>query len=86
MVGKVYGYEGKQLRIDLTHKLIKIEEMDIEENKKYLGGVGLAAKILFEELPKGVDPLSSQNKIIFTTGPLTGTQAPGSGSVSLCFK
>ena len=52
----------------------------------YLGGVGLAAKILYKELPKDIDPLSPGNKIVFATGPLTWTVAPGSGSINLCFK
>ncbi len=83
---ELYGYSGNILRIDLSKKTFLTQKIDPKDARKYLGGAGLAAKILYEELPKGVDPLSSENKIIFATGTLTGTAAPGSGSVDLCFK
>ena len=82
----LYGYAGKILRVDLSSRAFRIEELRKEDAQKYLGGAGLAAKILYTELRKGVDPLSPENKVIFSTGPLTGTLAPGSGFVSLCFK
>jgi aldehyde:ferredoxin oxidoreductase len=81
-----YGYAGKILRVHLGDKSFNVESVNREDARLYLGGSGLAAKILYTELPKGVDPLSSQNKIIFATGPFTATAAPGSGSVNLCFK
>ncbi len=80
------GYAGNILRVNLNERSFKIESLDHSDVRNYLGGVGLAAKILYEEIPKGLDPLSSENKIIFATGPLTATAAPGSGSVNLCFK
>ena len=80
------GYAGKILRVNLSSKSFTVEDLKEEDARLYLGGAGLAVKILYEELPKGVDPLSSTNKIIFTTGPLTATFAPGSGSVDVCFK
>lgn len=82
----LYGYLGKILRINLSDKTFKTEDINPEDARAYLGGSGLSAKILYTELPKGIDPLSAQNKIIFATGPLTATAAPGSGSVNLCFK
>jgi len=85
-VGKLYGYAGKILRINLSEKKYRTETLDLEDVRKYFGGAGLAAKILYEELQKGIDPLSEENKLVFATGPLTATAAPGSGSVDLCFK
>jgi len=45
----------------------------------FLGGRGLASKILYDEIDPKVDPLSPENKIIFAAGPLTGTNAPTGG-------
>ena len=47
--------------------------------KKYLGGRGLGAKILFEELRPGIDPLGSDNKLLFAAGPITGAPFGGNG-------
>ena len=82
----LFGYAGKLLRVDLSSKKFTAEPLDPEDLRTYLGGAGLAAKILYQELPKGIDPLSPENKIVFATGLLTGTGAPGAGSVDLCFK
>ncbi|MGC8590135.1 aldehyde ferredoxin oxidoreductase N-terminal domain-containing protein, partial [Athalassotoga sp.] len=81
-----FGYAGKILRVNLENKTSTIENLNRDDARMYLGGAGLSAKILYTELQKGVDPLSPENKIIFSTGPLTATAAPGSGSVNLCFK
>ncbi|MGC8757829.1 MAG: aldehyde ferredoxin oxidoreductase family protein [Caldisericaceae bacterium] len=81
-----FGYAGKILRVNLTTSKISAEELNPIDARTYLGGAGLAAKILFDELPKGIEPLSAESKIIFATGPLTATFAPGSGSVDVCFK
>src|SRR5450756_1006222 len=86
MMNNLYGYAGKILRVNLSNGTFTIEGLPQEDAQMYLGGVGLAAKILYKELPKDIDPLSPDNKIVFATGPLTGTIAPGSGSVDLCFK
>jgi len=80
------GYAGKILRVNLSSETFNVEDLSEKDARMYLGGAGLAAKILYEELPKGVEPLSSGSKIIFATGPLTATFAPGSGSVDVCFK
>jgi len=77
---------GKQLRISLNDFGFKYEKVDEKTLKNYLGGVGYAAKILYNELEKGVDPLSPDNKIIFATGPLTSYRVPGGGSIEICFK
>jgi len=83
---KIKGYIGKQLRISLNDRSYKTEKIDTQVLKDYLGGVGYAAKILYEEIDKGIDPLSPDNKIIFATGPLTSYRVPGGGSIEICFK
>ncbi len=83
---KLKGYAGKQLRVQLTDAVIKEEEINLELLKKYLGGVGYGARLLYDELAPHIDALSAENKIVFTTGPLTGKNIPGGGSVEVCFK
>ena len=70
---------GKILRVDLTNGKISEEFPDKETLKLYLGGAGLATKFLIDEVPKGIDPLGPENKLIFMTGPLTGTPSPSTG-------
>ena len=82
----LYGYAGRLLRIDLSKEKASVEDIDHELLRKFMGGVGYAAKLLYDELSAGADPLGAENKIIFATGPLTGTGAPGSGFYEVCFK
>jgi len=80
------GYAGKQLRVFLDRKETKVEDLNFDIMRNYLGGVGYGAKILYDELKKGTDPLGSNNKLIFATSPLTANSIPGGGSIMLCFK
>jgi aldehyde:ferredoxin oxidoreductase len=64
------------LRIDLTQKRFQEEEVDLSLIFKFLGGRGLGAKILFDELKPFTDPFSAENKLLFLAGPLIGTGAP----------
>jgi aldehyde:ferredoxin oxidoreductase len=73
------GYTGNILRINLSKNEIKKEVLDLELAKKFIGGRGLGSYYLIKELDPQVDPLSPENKLIFATGPLTGTTAPASG-------
>lgn len=80
------GYFGKQLRISLNTKEAIVEQIDPGILKNYLGGVGYGAKVLYDEIGKGIDPLSPDNKIVFATSPLTANNIPGGGSIMICFK
>lgn len=80
------GYKGKILRVNLTEAKFKIENLPEEWIKPYIGGDGFGAKLLFEELPAGIDPLGDQNKLIIATGPITGTMWPMSGRTVLISK
>ena len=63
---KLYkGYTRKILRVDLTAGTVKTEELKNGQLKKYIGGAGLAARMLYDELKPGIDPLSKENKVIF---------------------
>jgi aldehyde:ferredoxin oxidoreductase len=67
---------GRLLRVDLTSGRFAVENIRPDWLHDYLGGRGLAARYLYEELDARVDPLSPANKLIFATGPLTGTPVP----------
>jgi len=82
----LYGYFGKQLRVSLDSKEILKENIDASILRKYLGGVGYAARVLYDEIPEGTHPLLPENKLMFTTSPLTANRIPGGGSIMLCFK
>ncbi len=66
------GYLGKILRIDLTNQKIKEEKINPKDAEMFMGGQGLASKILYDELPADVKGLDPENKLVFMTGPLTG--------------
>jgi len=70
------GYCGKILRINLDTGEINKEDLDLDLAKKFIGGRGLGTYFLSEEIDPAVGPLDRANKIIFATGPLTGSQAP----------
>jgi aldehyde:ferredoxin oxidoreductase len=74
---------GQILRVDLSKKKTSTHALTNEQAELFLGGRGLGAEILFRELTHGTNPLSPENKLIFATGPLTGTGAPTSGRYSV---
>ncbi len=82
----MFGYMNKILRVDLSSGKITEEFPDENTLRTYLGGAGLASKYLFDEIKKGIDPLGSENKLIFMTGPLTGTTSPSTGRYSVVAK
>ena len=85
MSEQLFGYNGKIAYVDLTEKNVKINNLDPQLAKNYLGGSGLSAKLIYEmltdedlEIIKN-NPYSEKNPIIFATGPITGTIRPSSG-------
>ncbi len=75
----MFGYMGQILRVDLSKSKVSEEGLKEDDCKMFLGGSGLATKYLFDEVPKGADPLGPDNALIFMTGPLTGTESPSAG-------
>ncbi|MBI2185412.1 MAG: aldehyde ferredoxin oxidoreductase family protein [Thaumarchaeota archaeon] len=67
------GYAGKILHINLSNNDVWDEELKETYARDYIGGRGLGARILWDEVGPNIDPLSPDNKTIFVTGPLTGT-------------
>ena len=80
---KLYGYNGRIGRIDLSTGDITIEEPGEDYYQRYLGGRGFIITTLLKELSAGADPLGPENRLIFALGPLTGLPMPGSGRNSI---
>jgi aldehyde:ferredoxin oxidoreductase len=80
------AWAKKLLRVDLTKGTCTSEPLNMEWAQRYLGQRGLATKYLTEEIDPKVDPLSPENKLIMTTGPLTGTCASTAGRYSVVTK
>jgi aldehyde:ferredoxin oxidoreductase len=72
------GFYGRILKIDLNGKNFQIEPIEDAIYEQYLGGKGLAAYLLYELNPPGVDPLAPENTLIFANGPLGGSTLWGS--------
>jgi len=80
------AWAKKILRVNLTKGTCKTEPLNMDWAMKYLGQRGLATKYFVEEVDPKVDPLSPDNKLIMTTGPLTGTCASTAGRYSVVTK
>ncbi len=80
------GFNGKMLRVNLSSDTVEEEETSREMTNSLLGGKGYCAGTLFQEMKRGVDPLGEENKIMFMTGPLTGTRAPTGNRFCICTK
>ncbi len=74
----MHGFYNQILNIDLSTKKVDIQKVKDNIYSTYLGGKGLASWILSERNPKGVDPLSGENHLIFATGAVTGGMTWGS--------
>ncbi|MEM3703667.1 MAG: aldehyde ferredoxin oxidoreductase family protein [Candidatus Bathyarchaeia archaeon] len=81
-----FGYMGQVLRINLTNCKCAVEPLKKDLVEDFIGGRGFGIKILFDEMPKSVDPLSPSNKLIFTIGPLTGTKVQSASRLIAQFK
>jgi aldehyde:ferredoxin oxidoreductase len=80
-----YGWTGKILRVDLTERNWSVESTE-KYAERFIGGIGIGLKILWDEINTDVGALDPENKLIFAPGPLTGTFAPGSGRFELVGK
>ncbi len=80
------AWAGRILRVDLAKGTCTSEPLNMQWARDYVGQRGLATKYYTEEVDAKVDPLSSTNKIIWATGPLTGTMASTGGRFSVITK
>jgi len=82
----LHGYTGKFLLVDLTERRVRVEGLEEEVVRRYLGGKGLGAYLLFRYVEPQVDPLSAGNALIFVTGPLTRTKFPAAARCGVVTK
>lgn len=80
------GYHNKLLRVNLTNNTFVTEEINEDTLIKYIGGRGLGTKILYDELPPKVDPLGPDNKLLFVSAPLHGSNAATSSRYTVISK
>ena len=82
----MYGYTGRILHVDLERQKFRIENFDEAFARKFLGGNGFAAKILYDRLKKEVDPFSPENLVVFAVGPITDTPLPSTSRAYVATK
>ncbi|MFR8282393.1 MAG: aldehyde ferredoxin oxidoreductase N-terminal domain-containing protein [Faecalibacterium sp.] len=80
-MAETYGWAGKILRVNLTTG--EITTQDDEKYHKYIGGMGMAYRIMYEEAPMELDPYDEKALVIFGVGPLTGAGVPCSGRMNV---
>ena len=81
-----FGYTGKILRVDLTTGVISTEETEEKLVQFFVGGSGLGAKYLYDEVKPGTEWDSPDNRLIIMPGPLAGTRVSGSAAFSVVSK
>lgn len=79
-----YGYMGKIAWVNLSKRSIRLE--DTKKYSQWVGGRGLASYLVFKNVPETTDPLSAENLVVISTGPLTGTLSPASGRLNISSK
>lgn len=82
----MYGYTGKLLRVNLSSGESKVEPIPEPVIKDFLGGRGLGVSYLYQELSPGIDPLGTENKLLFLMGPLGATPALGFSKMAVVTK
>ena len=82
----MFGWNGVFLQVNLSKNKAVAESYNANLASNFLGGRGFAAKILWDKLKPGTDPLSSENKLVFAAGPLTGLGLPNSGKFVVAAK
>lgn len=82
----MFGWQGRILRVNLSKDKHFVQKYDEEFALKFFGGRGFAAKILWDELEPGINPLSPLNKLIIAAGPITGLPGPNTGKLVIAAK
>ena len=80
------GYQNRILRVNLTNRKFSEEPLSNELIHDYIGGRGFGIRMLYDDLKPGINPLGEDNELIFTAGPLAGTNAQSFGRWKVFFK
>ena len=86
MQNYTYAWAGKFIRVDLSQKKVIVENLSTEIARDFIGGRGFGIKYMLDEVDPKVDALAPENKLIFATGPLTGTGAPSGNRYTVVTK
>ncbi len=78
-----YGYAGRILTVDLTERSFSIVPLAEKDARDFIGGRGLAVRLLWELGDPQTDALSPEAPLVFAAGPLVGTQVPSAARISL---
>lgn len=81
-----YGTHGRVLVADLTTRSTRIEEVDEQVYRQFLGGYGLGAYLMWKHFPAGADPLAPEACFAIVSGLLTGARTPFSGRIQIVAK
>ena len=82
----VRAFFGDVVRVNLSTGAISREELPLDAVRRFIGGRGLGAWYLYNEVGPDVEPLGPGNKLVFMNGPLVGTPLPAGNKVNLTFK
>ena len=80
------GFEGNMLEVNLSSGDTKKTVIDKGVLRKFIGGSGLAARLMFDRVDPKIDALSPQNELFIVCGPTSGTALPGGARFSVCAK
>jgi aldehyde:ferredoxin oxidoreductase len=86
IIGILFGYHGRYLRIDLTHGTSDWVPLPVDVLRRFLGGSGLGTWLLHHECPPNVDPLAPEAPLIFSLSPLVGTPLTTSAKFAVVAK
>ncbi|MFH1002891.1 MAG: aldehyde ferredoxin oxidoreductase N-terminal domain-containing protein [Chloroflexota bacterium] len=82
----LYGFAGNVLYVDLTTGKTRREALDPQLVEDFLGGWGIALRMIYDLVPPDTEPLAPENAIILVTGPFNGTFVPASSRVMALYK
>jgi len=76
----LYGYAGRVLHVDLNTGKTRVEKLNEDYAKKYIGGIGLGMRLWLDNSKAGVEPFSPENPLVLALGPISGTMFPTAGN------
>ncbi|MFX1389544.1 MAG: aldehyde ferredoxin oxidoreductase family protein [Promethearchaeota archaeon] len=85
-MGNLNGFVGKILKLNLTTNIISIEKINERFAEDFLGGAGYSCRYLYDKIEEDTNPLSSNNILMFMTGPFCGSNVPTTGRFVVCAK
>ena len=82
----MFGYNGTTLMVNLSTREVTREALDADVLRRFIGGTGLGAYLLFKHCPAGIEPFDPANPLIFVTSPLVGSRLTTSSKFAVLTK